>query len=111
MKLGILADIHEDLGHLRAALNVLRESGADRYIILGDVFEMGHRLDATVALLDGAAAVGVWGNHDIGLCRGPREDLRRRYDRRTMDFMGRLGPGWRSRAACSCTSSRGWTPR
>src|SRR4051794_3083628 len=92
MRLGILADIHEDLDHLRGALDVLRAGGADRFVILGDVFETGLRLDATVELLDGLDAVGVWGNHDFGLCQGPRDDLRLRYSERTMDFMGRLGP-------------------
>jgi hypothetical protein len=92
MKLGILADIHEDLEHLRRALDALRDRGADRLIVLGDLFELGHRLDATVELLDEAGAVGVWGNHDFGLCRDPHEDVRRRFSERTMAFMGRLRP-------------------
>ncbi len=92
MKLGILADIHEELEHLRRALDALRDRGADRLIVLGDLFELGHRLDATVELLDEAGAVGVWGNHDFGLCRDPHEDVRRRFNERTMAFMGRLGP-------------------
>jgi Calcineurin-like phosphoesterase superfamily domain len=92
MKLGILADIHEDLVYLRRALDVLRDHGADRLIVLGDVFELGHRLDATVELLDEVGAVGVWGNHDFGLCRDPHEDLRRRFSEKTMEFMGRLRP-------------------
>lgn len=92
MKLGILADIHEDLEHLRGALDALRDRGADRLILLGDLFELGHRLDATVELLDEAGAVGVWGNHDFGLCRDPHEDVRRRFSEETMAFMGRLRP-------------------
>jgi hypothetical protein len=92
MKLGILADIHEDLEHLWRALAVLQGQGIDRLIVLGYVFELGHRLDATVELLDEAGAVGVWGNHDFGLCRDPHEDLQRRFREETMAFMGRLRP-------------------
>jgi predicted phosphodiesterase len=92
MKIGILADIHEDLENLRRALAILQDQGADRLIVLGDVFELGHRLDATVELLDEAGAVGVWGNHDFGLCRDPHEDTRRRFSRRVLDFMAGLRP-------------------
>src|SRR3954447_7614199 len=93
MRLGILADIHEDLEHLRRALDALRDRGAARLSVLGDLFELGHRLDATVELLDEAGAVGVWGNHDFGLCRGnTRPEDRLRYSERVLGFMGRLRP-------------------
>jgi len=92
MRIGILADIHENLSHLRWAIDVMREQAVDCFAILGDVFELGHRLDATVELLDGLAAVGVWGNHDYGICRNPHEDTRRRFSQRTMEFMGELRP-------------------
>ena len=90
--LGILADIHEDLENLRRALAVLQDQGVDRLIVLGDVFELGHRLDATVQLLDEVGAIGVWGNHDFGLCRDPHEEMRRRFREETLTFMGRLRP-------------------
>ena len=35
MRIGILADIHEDLGHLRWALAALEGHGADRLVVLG----------------------------------------------------------------------------
>jgi predicted phosphodiesterase len=69
MKIGILADIHESLTNLRWALDVLHEQDPDRLVVLGDVFELGHRLRETVDLLAHDGAVGVWGNHDFGLCR------------------------------------------
>jgi len=53
---------------------------------------LGHRLDATVQLLDEVGVIGVWGNHDFGLCRDPHEDMRRRFREETMAFMGRLRP-------------------
>jgi predicted phosphodiesterase len=93
MKIGILADIHEDLGHLRWAIDVLGEHGADRLVVLGDVFELGHRLGETIALLAEVGAIGVWGNHDFGLCRdNPRPEDRRRYGEGVLAFMGRLQP-------------------
>jgi predicted phosphodiesterase len=93
MRIGILADIHENLGHLRWAIDVLREQGADRLVVLGDVFELGHRLRETVDLLAEAGAIGVWGNHDFGLCGdNPRSEDRRRYGERVLAFMGSLKP-------------------
>src|SRR5262249_42161592 len=79
MKLGILADIHEATGNLRAALAALRERGAERFVVLGDVFETGKDTVETVRLLQEAGAVGVWGNHDLGLSHEPTESVRAKY--------------------------------
>lgn len=68
MKLGLLADIHEDVEHLRIALHRFRYEGVDQVVVLGDVAEMNERLDETCQLLLDADAIGVWGNHDFGLC-------------------------------------------
>ena len=93
MRIGILADIHESLTNLRWAIDVLHEQGADRLVVLGDVFELGHRLKETVDLLADAGAVGVWGNHDFGLCRdNARPEDRERYGERVLAFMGCLQP-------------------
>src|SRR4051812_5696913 len=91
MRIGILADIHESLTNLRWATDVLHEQGADRLVVLGDVFELGHRFRETVDLL--AGAVGVWGNHDFGLCGdNARPEDRERYGERVLEFMGCLQP-------------------
>src|SRR5438270_134727 len=45
MKLGLLADIHEQTKPLRKAIAVLQQHGADRFVVLGDVFEMGKRME------------------------------------------------------------------
>src|SRR3954447_12392386 len=92
MKLGLLADIHEDIDRLRLAVDRLAALGAERYVMLGDVFDHGDRarLDATVDLLESVGAVGVWGTHDIGLCVEPDEYIRRLVSARTLDYMGRL---------------------
>jgi predicted phosphodiesterase len=93
MRFGILADIHENLSHLRWSIDVLQNEGADRLVVLGDVFELGHRLKETVDLLTEAGAIGVWGNHDFGLCRdNPRPEDHRRYGEGVLTFMGGLRP-------------------
>src|SRR5260370_37249710 len=37
-------------------------------------------------------AVGVWGNHDIGLCFEPGEEVRQRYSAAGLSFMGSVQP-------------------
>jgi hypothetical protein len=92
MKLGILADIHEQTDHLRNAIALLQRQGTDRFVVLGDVFEMGKCIEETVNLLREVRAVGVWGNHDFGLCFLPTELVRRRYSPAVLDFMATLQP-------------------
>jgi hypothetical protein len=93
MRIGILADIHEQDDELRRAVAVLKQHGADRLVVLGDVFDSGRRLEVTVDLLVAAGAVGVWGNHDFGLCGGnlTAED-RQRYGEHVLAFLDGLRP-------------------
>jgi hypothetical protein len=52
MKLGILADIHEDVQGLARGLALLRREAVDRVVVLGDLFETGTRLpDGPVPML------------------------------------------------------------
>jgi hypothetical protein len=92
MKLGLLADIHEQAKQLRKAIAVLQQHGADHFVVLGDVFEMGKQIEQTVSLLQRVQAVGVWGNHDIGLCFDPEEKVCQRYSAAVLSFMGSLQP-------------------
>ena len=93
MRIGILADIHESLDELRWASAVLKDHGADCLVVLGDVCETHRRLEETVAFLDDAGAIGVWGNHDFGLCLDNQTDANRsRYSERLLRYMGRLLP-------------------
>ena len=92
MRLGILADIHEQVEELRNAIAVLQNEDADRFVILGDVFETGQQIEETVQLLQDVDAAGVWGNHDFGLCSDPSEQIRNRFSTQVLDFMGRLKP-------------------
>jgi hypothetical protein len=92
MKLGILADIHEHAKELRKSIAMLRQHGADCFVVLGDVFETGKQIERTVRLLQEVRAVGVWGNHDVGLCFDPSETVCQRYSAAVLDFMGSLQP-------------------
>ncbi len=93
MRLGILADIHEDAPTLALALQRFRQEGVQQVVVLGDVvFEMGRHLHETIALLAEAGAVGVWGNHDLGLCHEPDERFKKRYAGPVFDFMQTLHP-------------------
>jgi predicted phosphodiesterase len=80
MRIGIVADIHEAIEPLQRALAEFRSRQVDLVVSLGDAcdtFSPVGRAAEVVALLQGAGAVGVWGNHDVGLCGGVTERLRR----------------------------------
>jgi predicted phosphodiesterase len=44
MKYGLLADIHESVEWLTAAIRHLVAAGVDELVVLGDIFETGQRL-------------------------------------------------------------------
>jgi hypothetical protein len=95
MRLGILADIHESIEPLRRALAALRERGVDRVVTLGDAcdnFSPVGRSAEVVDLLRGAGAVGVWGNHDIGLCVDVAEKVRRATGPGVLEYMATMRP-------------------
>lgn len=92
MKLGIITDIHEHVEHLRAALDRLRREGVDQIVFVGDVFEMGVRIEECCRLLAEAHVIGVWGNHDFGLCYHVPDIIRRRYPAAVIDYMTSLRP-------------------
>jgi predicted phosphodiesterase len=91
MRLGILADIHEDVEALRQAIGLLKQECVDKVVVLGDLFYTGQRVVETADLLIEAEAVGVWGNHDLGLCHEPDPELLARYPNRVFDFLKTLG--------------------
>jgi predicted phosphodiesterase len=92
LKLGLLADIHERVRPLRAALARFQAEGVERVVVLGDVFAAGTAAEETAALLARAGAAGVWGNHDFGLCRDPSDWMRVHYSARVLEFAGSLQP-------------------
>ncbi len=94
MRIGILADIHDDADRLAAALAQMDGQHVDQIVVLGDTLTcMGDTdMASVIGLLRGADAIGVWGNHDFGLCRDVSEEVRRRVDPTVLDFMGTLQP-------------------
>ena len=90
MRLGLLADIHGDLRNLNRALDALRAHEVDRFVVLGDVIYDRRNATETVDLLRGCRAVGVWGNHDLGLALDPSESLRERFSQSVIDFFAGL---------------------
>lgn len=59
MKLGLITDIHEHVVTLRWALEHLAEPRVGKIVMIGDVVELGRRLEGTCQLLAEAQAVGV----------------------------------------------------
>ena len=92
MKLGLITDIHEQTEHLRTALSLFHRKGVEQIVIIGDVFEMGERIEETCRLLVDAKAIGVWGNHDFGLCVDLDDDIRAKYPPVVIDYMASLRP-------------------
>jgi hypothetical protein len=92
MKLGLITDIHEHVEHLQAALDCFRTSAVDRIVMIGDVIGMTLRVEETCRLLAEAQAIGVWGNHDFGLCVDPSTEMRARYSAVVIDYMTALRP-------------------
>ena len=71
MQLGLICDIHEHVEHLQQALDHFSVCSVDRIVVIGDLFETGERIEELCRLLAAAGVVGVWGNHDYGLCVDP----------------------------------------
>ena len=92
MKLGLITDIHEHVEHLRTALDRFSSEMVDQIVMIGDVFEMGQRIEETCQLLAESRSVGVWGNHDFGFCVAPDDELRTWYSPGVIDYMGSLRP-------------------
>ena len=92
MKLGLITDIHEHVVALRRALEHLAELGVDKIVMIGDVVEMGRRLEGTCQLLADAQVIGVWGNHDFGLCSEPEASDFSHISPQVRAYMGSLQP-------------------
>jgi len=92
MKLGLLTDIHEHVENLRTALDCFRVEQVDQIVVIGDVFEMGNHINETCRLLSEANAIGVWGNHDYGLCVEPDATDCAKYGDDVIRFMTSLRP-------------------
>jgi len=92
MKLGLLADIHGNVSNLAMAIQRLRQERVDRFVVLGDIIYDTRNADQTVDLLRSCDAIGVWGNHELGLCVEPDPEIRESYSPSVMDFFKTLQP-------------------
>jgi len=95
MRFGILADIHDAVTPLRAALARFREEGVEQVVSLGDAFETfkpGEAGPEVASLLREAGAVGVWGNHDVGLSHKIPDSVRDFSDPAMIEFTATLQP-------------------
>ncbi len=92
MKLGLITDIHEHVELLRIALDRFDQEQVDQIVVIGDVFMLGERIEETCRLLADANVVGVWGNHDYGLCFDPDDEVRDRFPAAVIEYMVSLRP-------------------
>lgn len=95
MLIGLVTDIHDHVEPLGRALELFCRRGVDLVLTLGDscdAFTRHSRAAEVVALLRGANAVGVWGNHDVGLCHAVDDRARQRYPAPVLDFMATMKP-------------------
>lgn len=95
MRLGLVTDVHNHAAELARALLLFRNHAVEQVITIGDTCDAFGRQDgaAEVAtLLKGCGAVGVWGNHDICLCRNVPRAAQERYGEAVLDFMLTMQP-------------------
>ena len=62
----------------------------DQVVVLGDVLELGERIEETCNLLTEVGAVGVWGNHDYGMAFNPDSRVQEKYPTSVLEFMTSL---------------------
>jgi hypothetical protein len=95
VKLGLITDIHEHVADLKLALAECDRRGVDQIICLGDVFQTGEAIRETVAMLAQRGILGVWGNHDFGLCSHPSalaSSRRVHYTGPVLDYLATFRP-------------------
>lgn len=90
VRIGILADIHEDTVRLQQAIALLQRNAVDQIVVLGDIFQSGERIDETVSILNDANFVGVWGNHDLGLCHAREPWIFEHFSSAVIEFFEKL---------------------
>ena len=63
-KLGVITDVHADLGALQAALGELDDLGVDQIVCAGDIVDGGDQPEQVIALLREREIPCIKGNHD-----------------------------------------------
>jgi predicted phosphodiesterase len=95
MRIGIVTDVHDEVEQLAGALAALRAEGVNAVVTLGDSTDLFGKWNAATEVADlfrEAGVVGVWGNHDYGLCRNVKDEVRHGQLRRTLDYFATLRP-------------------
>ncbi len=69
MKVGVLSDIHGNLEALTAVLDFFSRKGVERILSCGDIVGYGPDPVACIELLQKVGALGVAGNHELGVLR------------------------------------------
>jgi putative phosphoesterase len=65
MKLGLISDVHADFRSLFAAVELLRDLGAERILCAGDLVERGPDGDMVVKFVQAEDIACAQGNHDV----------------------------------------------
>lgn len=110
MKIGIVADIHEEVEHLAQALDQFVAMKVDTVVNLGDacdIYGSHSRAPEVAALLEQVGAVGVWGNHDFGLCQEVPGRVRERADPALLRYMATMRGRWEL-GACHFSHVEPW---
>jgi predicted phosphodiesterase len=92
MRLGLLADIHGDIDNLKKVLARLSAESVDRFVVLGDVIYDSRDASETVAILNDIRAIGVWGNHELGVAVQPDEEVGELFSDEVLEFFSQLSP-------------------
>ncbi len=95
MRIGIVTDIHDETALLADVLATLRADGVDAIVSLGDTSDLHGKwqdVAGVAALLKRYGAVGVWGNHDHGLCRDVGDDARAHFPAAALDYLATMQP-------------------
>lgn len=95
MRIGIVADIHEEVDSLERALSLFRREEVDVVVSLGDAcdsYQASGKPSQVAALLREAGAIGVWGNHDVGLSYDVSDKIRREADPAFLEYMSGMLP-------------------
>lgn len=103
-RIGVIADIHADLGAVEAALAQLDAEGIELVVCCGDVVDGGDQPEKVIALLRERAIPTVAGNHDRwGLERHDAGDPEHEGDEQklflspdTISWLAGLPPIWRA---------------
>ena len=95
MRIGIVTDIHDDTERLARALAALRADAVDAIVSLGDASDLHGRwqnVSGVADLLRQHGVVGVWGNHDHGLCRDVSDHAKEKFAADALAYMATMQP-------------------